>query len=408
LPDESAELDLSSWKVAYNGSEPVRQATLQRFTRRFGSAGFTEEAFYPCYGLAEATLLVAGFKKEDRPVALLIRKERHPDGMITLADETDADAQAVISSGTVFSGMEVRIISPEDRHECMELREGEICISGDSVTGGYWNRDNRDIFYEYEGKRFLRTGDLGFFYKGALFVQGRLTEMLIVRGRNIYPYDIEQSVSASHGAIEMNGVAAFCINPSGEELVIAAEIKRAFINGLDAEAVIRTIDRIVSGSYGVKLHDIILLSPLGIPRTTSGKLQRIKCREYYREGSFKEIASLSALSEKINNDANLSLLPVEVRGEINHATISNYLTGIIGAKIGKLHIDELNDKTELTEIGIDSLKATELINIINRDLSINIDAAKVFRDNSISGLINTIENLLWLKNEQTFGEEITI
>jgi acyl-CoA synthetase (AMP-forming)/AMP-acid ligase II/acyl carrier protein len=399
-------LDLSCWKVAYNGSEPVRQDTLQRFAAFFGPAGFNAKAFYPCYGLAEATLLVSGSRMEEEPVTIHIRRDLQANGKIMLSDSTGKQAKAVVSCGQVVQGMEVKIISPHHQQECIELEEGEICIAGESITKGYWNKDNTTFFYQRQEKKWLRTGDLGFIYKGSLFVNGRHTEMLILHGRNIYPYDIEEVVWKSHPAIEANAVAAFCKEAPQSQLVIVAEIKRAFIKDLDAQTVIAAIDSAVSDSFGIGPHEIILAMPLGIPRTTSGKLQRIKCREDFLQGTITGMAAKSQLLKEIDRQHVLS--PADLLLHANHDTIGRYLKNSIGIKAGYLPVEPIHDNTELTAMGIDSIRATELINMINKELGINIDMAKVLGDNNFSGLVNMIEQMLWLKNEQTFGQQITI
>jgi len=387
-PAELAGVDLSTWRVAYNGAEPVRHTTLSNFARHFSAAGFDPGSFYPCYGLAEATLLVSGIRTPAAPAFLPV------------------DSHIAVACGSAAAGMEIMIISPDSRLECGEMEEGEICIGGESITPGYWNKDNSGSFYEFDGRRYLRTGDLGFLYKGALYIQGRITEMLIVRGRNVHPYDIERSIAESHPALETNGVAVFRISHFSEHLVVAAEIRRSFLRTSDTAAILDVMNKTLSGSFGIGAFDILLLPPLGIPRTTSGKIQRGKCRELYRDGSFKVIAKQSGRQQ--DETAGETQLLEKLLEDVNYVTIGNYLSGVIGTRVGKLTRDELNGATELTQLGIDSLKATELINIINRDLHINIDVTRVFRDNSISGLINTIESLLWLKNTQTSGEEITI
>ena len=399
-------LDLSCWKVAYNGSEPVRQDTLQRFSAFFAPVGFNPKAFYPCYGLAEATLLVTGSKMEEEPVTIHIRRDQQVSGKIMLGDATGGQAKAVVSCGQVARGMNVKIISPHHQQACEELEEGEICIAGESITTGYWNKDNTSFFYEWDGMKWLRTGDLGFMYKGALFVSGRYTEMLIMHGRNLYPYDIEEVVWKSHPAIEVNAVATFSINVPQTQLVIVAEIKRAFIKDVNAQTVIAAIDSAVLELFGVGAYEIILTAPLGIPRTTSGKLQRIKCKEDFLQGTITPMAAKSQLHKEMGPQQVLS--PAGLLLHADHDTISRYLKNSIGLKAGYLPAEPINDTTELTAMGIDSIRATELINMINKELGINIDMAKVLRDNNFSGLVNMIEQMLWLKNEQTFGQQITI
>lgn len=396
--NELQQLDLSAWKVAYNGSEVIKQHTLQRFSSRFSAAGLSPFAISPCYGLAEATLLVSAKETAKLPLTIYIHEHSTAGGNIIMTAATDPRSQSLVSSGKIAEGANVKIISLHHAAECAELEEGEICIAGESVTAGYWNKDNTAVFYELNGEKFLRTGDLGFFYQQELFVHGRLTEMLISRGRNIYPYDIEDMISKSFSAIEANGLALFCVNNVGDEWVVVAEIKRTSLRELDTTSLISKIDNLVLGSFGVCLHDIILTTPMGIPRTTSGKLQRLKCKEMFLQATFTSIAAKSGMpaAEEV---------PV---APALPADVSMYLANLIRARNGSLQTEQLNDQMELTDIGIDSLRATELINSINKELGINIDISTVLQDNSFSGLVNIIENMLWLKNDQTFGEEITI
>lgn len=406
--DELPALDLSGWTVAFNGSEPIRSETIERFSSYFKLAGFRSASFYPCYGLAEATLLVAGDKKEPIPATIFIKRNLISGGKIILSDKSDLQSQGIVSSGSIASGIECRIISPDNQMNCGELEEGEICISGNSVTKGYLNRDNSDLFYEFDGQPFLRTGDLGFLYGGELFVHGRIKEMLIVRGKNIYPYDIEEGIFENEQAIETNGVAVFGLNEMEEQLVIIAEIKRTFLKELDAENMIRSIDKKVTGSFGISPFDIVLTTPLGIPRTTSGKLQRLKCKEYYQTNSFTVIGSKERLSKKQVKKEKNHLLLSKVISLRDYNSINEYLVDLIECKIGELPLKLRDQNTELTELGIDSLRIMELINTVNRDLAINMDATRIVQDSTLAGLAGSIENLLWLKSTQSFGKEIEI
>jgi acyl-CoA synthetase (AMP-forming)/AMP-acid ligase II/acyl carrier protein len=407
-PGELEKLDLSNWKVAYNGSEPVRHETLQKFSNQFKAAGFNPNAFYPCYGLAEATLLVSGKKQHQQPTVIFIDKQSVGNGVVRIIDKEESNAWPIVSAGKLAGETALVIISTHQVQPCGELEAGEICISGKSVSTGYWNKDNSETFYELHGQRFLRTGDLGFLYKGELFVYGRLKEMLIIRGRNVYPYDIEQMVANSDPAIEINGVALFSINDLDEEFVIVVEIKRALIDNLDKERLIHVIDKIVSGSFGVSPFDIVLTTSFGIPRTTSGKLQRTKCRDSYRGNAFSVIASKSGLSKKNGQREKNVFLLTEVLRDSCYENIKAYVIDLIESKIGNLPASLINDSSELTEIGVDSLRAMEIINTINKDLSIQIDATKIYQHNTLGSLISTTENMLWLKTEQFSGNEITI
>jgi acyl-CoA synthetase (AMP-forming)/AMP-acid ligase II/acyl carrier protein len=403
--EEASQIDLSSWVVAYNGSEPVRHETLRRFSQHFEASGFQHNAFCPCYGLAEATLLVTAHKKQSSPVAIYFKRELQAEGHIVLCDESDAEAVAIVSSGSAVPGMEVRIIRAHEQEICGELEEGEICISGDSVTQGYWNKDNTEFFYQYEGRKFLRTGDLGFIYNNRLFVHGRLKEMLIIRGRNFYPHDIEEIIAGADNSIEANGVAVFSVGDD-ESFVVVAEIKRGVVKELQPEAIFQNITNEVAASFGISPYDIVLTTPMGIPRTTSGKLQRLQCRDLYTQQAFTVIASRRTLPVEIlapDGDADLRDAVLE---RPDYGSIKKYLFQLIGSKLRNPVV--LTDSSELSETGLDSLRIMELINTINHDLDINLDASKLFQAGSLRGLITTLENILWLKTKQPFGSEITI
>lgn len=405
--EEVSALDLSSWIVAYNGSEPIRQETLQRFALHFAPGGFQSTALCPCYGLAEATLLVSGNKKQTPSSAIFIERELN-NGRVVIAAEHDNESVTVVSSGQVAAGMDCRIIDVTTGNECAELTEGEICIAGESVTAGYWARDNKDHFYTIDGKSFLRTGDLGFMYNDTLFVHGRLKEMLIIRGKNFYPYDIEDIAAESSHFVETNGVAVFGINVPEEGFVVLAEIKRHLLKTVNPADVINSIDRSITDSFGIAAYDIVLTTPLGIPRTTSGKLQRVKCQDIYAQHGFNIIGSkLQLAAAETGSPASEQLLQ-EVKENPGPDAIRKYLINIIESKIGKIGNATINDSTALTATGLDSLRAMEVINTVNKELEINLDASKIFQANTLSGLITAIENLLWLKHKQPFGTEITI
>ncbi|HVI43872.1 MAG TPA: AMP-binding protein [Chitinophaga sp.] len=405
-PDILPLLDLSSWKVAFNGAEPVHADTLQRFAARFQVTGFRKEAFRPCYGLAEATLLVAGERKESSPLIQYIHKDTA--GGVRLVSEQDADAKAVVSCGGVSGGMDVRIISPDNGLPCGEMEVGEICISGRSVTTGYWNRDNSDVFLKLEGSSFLKTGDLGFFCEGALFVHGRIKEMLIIRGQNFYPYDIERLIAQRHAAIEDNGVAIFTVGHEEDACVVMAEMKRTSLANTDVKQVITSIELLMEGQYGITPYDIMLTTPLTIPRTTSGKLQRAQCAIGYQQKSMDAVASKRTLLPDTARKEKDDGLLEEVLQQRSYQAIRNYLVNIIESRTTWLNGDQPDDQVELTGIGIDSLRAMEIVNIINKELNLNIDASGIFLDNTLSGLINVVENMLWLNGGKYSGKEITI
>jgi acyl-CoA synthetase (AMP-forming)/AMP-acid ligase II/alkylation response protein AidB-like acyl-CoA dehydrogenase/acyl carrier protein len=293
--EECEGLDLSSWRVAYDGSEPVRASTLDRFAEVFGPHGFRQDAFHPVYGLAEATLFVSGEDARKAPIVGKFSREglEHGEGR---ADAT-AKGQTLVSCGAAWLDARIRIVNPDTRQTCASGQIGEIWVGGPSVAAGYWRKpaETAEVFQarttDGDGP-FLRTGDLGFLHDGHLFVTGRSKDLIIVRGRNHYPQDIEVSVSESHPAVEPLACAAFSVESvDGEQLVIAQEVKRSAVHHLEPEALFRSIRNVVADHHGVHTHAIVLLSPGSLPRTTSGKVRRKECRRAFLDQSLSALAS---------------------------------------------------------------------------------------------------------------------
>ncbi|MFE5400098.1 fatty acyl-AMP ligase [Streptomyces sp. NPDC056580] len=274
-------LDLSSWKVAFNGAEPVRAATLRRFADTFGAAGFRRESLYPCYGLAEATLMVTGATAGTAPT-LLAAADGAPN-----AGEADA---AAVGCGRPGPGVTMVIVHPESGQELPEGETGEIWVGGASVAKGYWRNAlaTRQTFRaELAGREgwFLRTGDLGFQRGGELFVTGRLKDLIVIDGRNHYPQDLELTAELTHPALRPGCTAAFSVDAGtdGERPVIVAEI--APDDAEESEKITDVIRGAVGEAHGVSLRDVVLVRPGTIPKTSSGKIQRRATRAAYLEGT---------------------------------------------------------------------------------------------------------------------------
>ncbi|WP_129311242.1 fatty acyl-AMP ligase [Streptomyces sp. L2] len=285
-PDLLDGLDLGSWKVAFNGAEPVRAATLRRFADTFAPAGFRREALYPCYGLAEATLMVTG-GSVDSPPTLLAAADGAPN-----AGEADA---AAVGCGRPGPGVTVAIAHPERQEELPEGEVGEIWVGGASVAKGYWRNAlaTRETFRArlpgYEG-RFLRTGDLGFLRDGELYVTGRLKDLIVIDGRNHYPQDLELTAELSHPALRPGCTAAFSVDAGadGEQPVVVAEI--APDTAGEAEKITDMIRGTVGESHGLSVRDVVLVQPGTIPKTSSGKIQRGATRTAYLDGSLARVS----------------------------------------------------------------------------------------------------------------------
>lgn len=288
ITDQQAEfLDLSSWDVAFSGAEPVRPETLDLFATRFAPYGFRREAFYPCYGLAEATLLVSGGAHSAAPALCPVDADSLEQNFASPATD-DGEARTLVSCGWAWDTQRIAIVDSDSFRRCPEGHVGEIWVAGPSVARGYWNRPEltKQTFHAYtrdtnEGP-FLRTGDLGFIQQGELFVTGRLKDMIVIRGRNYYPQDIERMVQASHPALEEGHGAAFSVERGGEErLVVAQEVKYTHRRSLDVAEVTGNIREAVAEQFGLDLLAVVLLKSGGVQRTSSGKIQRRTCKENY-------------------------------------------------------------------------------------------------------------------------------
>jgi len=286
------DLDLSCWKVAFNGAEPIRHETLRRFSETFAPFGFREEALYPCYGLAEATLLVTGSLKGRGPRTLEADVEQLSHKRYVKAPS--GRVRTLAGSGRGLPEEELRIVDPETRRSCPANQVGEIWVAGEHVAQGYWRRPEAtaDTFQaECDGEighTYLRTGDLGLVVDGELYIVGRLKDLVIIRGRNYYPQDIEHTVQSSHPALKPGGCAAFSVlGADGEKLVVVQEIKREQRLEADAIDVAASIRAAITQEHELSVSDLVLTLPGQLQKTSSGKIMRAAARKRYLEAGFE-------------------------------------------------------------------------------------------------------------------------
>ena len=289
---DRAKLDLSSWQVAYNGAEPVRAATLERFARTFAPAGFSPHAFQATYGLAEATLRLAGSPLGQGVTIAELDADELARGFAKPAREGHKRV-ALCGHGPLERVARVIKIVDAVGSECVPGQLGEIWAAGPDVAGGYWRRapgTERAFHGDLgDGRAYVRTGDLGFAYEGELFIAGRLKDLIIVRGRNIYPQDLEAIVEQAHRAVRPGCVAAFAIERDGDEQVgIVAEVRDD--HEAEAAAAVAAIRKAVIDEDGVLPAGIVLVRPRTIAKTSSGKIMRGTCRSAYLDGSLEHIA----------------------------------------------------------------------------------------------------------------------
>ncbi len=311
-PQQRDGLDLSSLEVAFTGAERVQDKTLREFETAFAPYGFTRSAFCPCYGLAETTLITSGIVKGEPVVTVRLEPQSLTRGKVVPARQFDAAATApappdaagkpvdLVSCGIPAPSVDVRIVDPETETECPPDRVGEIWVAGDTVTKGYWGKTEltQETFqatlahqqHAATPRHYLRTGDLGFLREGHLYIAGRRKDLIIVRGGNHYPSDIEQTASASHDSLMPGSCAAFGVDVDGDErVVVVQEVYRSQLRSINHREVCESIRQAVVEDHLVPLHAILLVRPGTVPKTTSGKIQRREARRMFEAGEFSTV-----------------------------------------------------------------------------------------------------------------------
>jgi len=281
-------LDLSRWRVAFSGSEPIRQDSLEHFAGKFAASRFDASSFFACYGLAEATLFVTGGQRGQGIAALPVDGEALARNRIAAGEDS-----VLMCCGRSQPEHAVSIVDAASGETLGDDQVGEIWATGPSIAHGYWRNPEATAatFVEREGRTWLRTGDLGFLRSGELYVTGRLKDMLIVRGHNLYPQDIERTVETEVAAVRKGRVAAFAVKVDGEEGIgIAAEIGRGVQKSVPARELIDSIRQAVAEAYQQAPQVVVLLNPGALPKTSSGKLQRSACRLRLEDGTLDSYA----------------------------------------------------------------------------------------------------------------------
>ena len=375
-PEQLASLDLSCWDLAFTGAEPVRPETLERFSQAFADCGFRRRAFYPCYGMAETTLLVTGGVRAEEPVIYSVDRnalERN----LAIASSIPAENKALVGCGRSWFDQTVNIVDPDSLVCCEPGKIGEIWVAGKSVAQGYWQRieQTKETFQaclsdiglsETKKGPFLRTGDLGFFHNDELFITGRLKDVVIIRGRNHYPQDIELTSETAHEALQLNGAAAFSVEVnSAEQLVIVQEVERSYLRRLSDESLvdelILTIRRAISEAHELQVYAILLLKPGSLPKTSSGKVQRKQCRASFLDESLVAVAEWKKeLQQSVAApDPEFSVALDELNETEKIQAVEAWLTNRIAQRL-QIAPAEIDLKEPLASYGLDSLQVIEM------------------------------------------------
>jgi acyl-CoA synthetase (AMP-forming)/AMP-acid ligase II/acyl carrier protein len=394
--EQKQNLDLSSWRIAVNGAEPVRYETMERFAGSFAACGFRKEAFRPCYGLAESTLMVTGARAADLPLARKVSTAGLECNEVREPGDKES-ARVLVGCGSSLHGQIVRIVDPILCRELPEGSIGEVWVAGPSVTQGYWGRpeETKHTFHAYTLPAgtgpFLRTGDLGFMEQGQLFLTGRLNDLIIIRGRNLYPQDIETTVQRSHPGLRPGCGAAFTLEIGGEEvLAVVNEVDRHL--EMPAEELIPVIRRAIGLEFGVQAHAVVLIKTGTIPKTTSGKIKRSACRSFFMTGKMQVVA-VSAQPPTLENEDDDGPLTrdriLHMRSDLRHEIVESYLRTKT-ARILKLAQEEIDPTQPLVALGLDSLKAVELSDSLGDGLELKLDAVALLHSITISDLVTAI------------------
>jgi amino acid adenylation domain-containing protein/non-ribosomal peptide synthase protein (TIGR01720 family) len=368
-------LDLSKWRVAYSGSEPIRLDTLERFAEKFAVCGFTPNNFFASYGLAEATLFVAGGCRGQGIPALRV------DEQALAANRAEpGQGSAIMSCGTSQPEHAVLIVDPHTLTALPDNRVGELWAAGPSIAHGYWRNPEASAktFVQHAGRTWLRTGDLGFIRDGEVYITGRLKDLLIVRGHNLYPQDIEQTVEREVEVVRKGRVAAFAVNHQGlEGIGIAAEISRSVQKILPPEALIKAIRQAVAEAYQEAPSVVVLLNPGALPKTSSGKVQRSACALRHADGSLDSYAQFPDLQAQASD----ALLESELQKQIAAIWCEQLQVATVAA----------DDHFFL--LGGNSITATQVVARLRETLGLELNLRLLFEAPTLSAFAANVAQL---------------
>ncbi|MBI4002137.1 MAG: AMP-binding protein, partial [Nitrospira defluvii] len=396
-PEDRARLDLSGWHVASCGAEPIAPDTIDRFAEAFAPAGFRREAFFPAYGMAEYTLLISLKQEGVAPTVQALDPAALEQGVVSEAKAGVAPVRQVVGCGVPVGDTRVVIAHPETLSRCAAQQVGEIWLAGASTAQGYWN--NPDETARTFGVRlrdtgegpFLRTGDLGFVKDGEVFVTGRLKDLLIVRGRNHYPQDIERTVEQCHGLFRAGGAAAFSVQEAGEEAVVVVQEVERQATALNIDELAGAIRSAVSEQHDLHVFAIMFIKAGTLPKTSSGKVQRRACRDQFMKGQLSIIGEsrlqppLHLASSTVVKTEDLRLLSPDAR----RRQVEQDLCVMIAERLGRKR-DAIPCDRPVQLLGLDSLMAAEVLHAVEETFEVSLSLQTLLGGATIGELAATI------------------
>jgi len=393
--EQRATLDLSSWSLAFVGAEPIQPDTLERFAKAFAPCGFSASAFYPCYGMAEATLMISGAKRGSGAITRSFDESALAANKVVLMPDDASGARRLVSCGTPVDTMRVAIIDPQTRVKTLAGCVGEVCVEGESIGQGYWRNpeQTRQTFdghlaseIDHSVGPYLRTGDLGFFLEDQLYVTGRLDDMLIIRGLNHHPQDMEITARMSHPLLEAGLGAAFAVESQDDlQITLVHEVAR---NGdTDFAPVMEAVRAAVLAEHGLVLHTIALVRCGTIPRTSSGKVQRRACRAALLGQEITILAKQVFAGAGDGGADYVATFPAPHTFETSIlATICQHALALSGAALS-----DVTPGTRLTALGLDSLKRAELAAALEKAFACRLPDTDFSPAQTLSDLAHTIQ-----------------
>lgn len=380
-------INLSSWRVAFNGAEPVLAKTVESFCHCFEKYGFDPGAMMPCFGLAEATLYVSGWRSDRGQQILTVDRDALAEnGLISTIENQDVGTR-MVSCGVTCQDHHIAIIDPKSKERCAEGQVGELWFKGDSVAKGYWNKpaETKETFEAFiagtDDGPYLRTGDLSFMLDGKVYINGRLKDVLIIRGSNYYPQDLELTAWESHPDLTKNNGAVFTIDSEGEaQLVVVQEVKRTAVRSLKADDVFEAIVSAISMEYGLSVSAILLVPPGSVLKTSSGKVQRQANKKAFLNEEYKPLAQWNKggqmTEEKVQYASRQGL------GERRHELeqwLSQKLAELTEQPVHHIRVDK-----DFSSYGLDSLGAVQLSEVLQAHLGIDVPPGRIYDYPSIS------------------------
>ncbi|MBE9029056.1 AMP-binding protein [filamentous cyanobacterium LEGE 11480] len=410
-PEQQQTLDLSQWSSAYSGAEPVRRQTLEAFTAKFATCGFEPQSFYPCYGMAEATLMITGGTVNQTPVYCAVQADELAQNRIVETVDPE-NVRHLVGCGHSWGDTRLEIVDLATSKPCLSGQVGEIWLAGDSVAQGYWQRPEQTqatfhaALADTAAGPFLRTGDLGFLHGDELFITGRIKDLIILWGRNHYPQDIEATVSQSHPALRPECGAAFSVEIDGaERLVIVQEVERTYLRQLNLDEIVTAVRQAVSEQHDVSVHAVVLLKTASIPKTSSGKIQRYACRAGFLAGQLNVVGESRLSIPTPKNDS--IPLPHEVENDgsqggaaanqlvVTEYSIQDWLIDRL-AEILQLDPDDIDLEEPFSIYGLDSSVAMSLTGELAEWLGCELEPTLFWEYPNITELVR----YLWQKTNK--------